>query len=70
MIHVDLVIVYNEIVMNSKLQLENPISNAEAMPGNDIRRTLSFQCNVILVMPVVCRYIKRNNDANKNLMIK
>lgn len=51
MIQVDLVMVYNEIVMNSKLQLEKPISNADAMPGNDIRRIFSFQCNVILDIP-------------------
>lgn len=51
MIQVDLVIVYNEIVINSKLQLEKPISNADAMPGNDILRIFSFQCNVILDIP-------------------
>lgn len=43
---VDLVIVYSEIVMNSKLQLENPISRALAIPGSDILPMLSFHDNV------------------------
>lgn len=41
-IQVDLVIVYNEIVMNSKLQFEKPMSKDEAIPGNDILRIFSL----------------------------
>ena len=51
MMQVDLVIVYNEIVINSKLQLEKPMSSALAMPGKAIFRKFSFNESDILVMP-------------------
>lgn len=51
-IQVDLVIVYSEIVINSKLQLENPISRALAIPGKDILRKFSLNESVILDIPV------------------
>ena len=37
--------------MYSKLQLENPISSALAMPGSEILRTLSFHDSDIRDMP-------------------
>lgn len=52
MMQVDLVIVYNEIVINSKLQLEKPISNALATPGWAILETFSLHDNEIRDKPV------------------
>jgi len=50
-IHVDLVIVYNEIVINSKLQFENPISKAPAIPVADNFRTFSCHGSDIRDVP-------------------
>jgi len=50
-IHEDLVIVYKEMVMNSKLQFEKPMSNAEAIPVADSLRTFSSHDNDIRLTP-------------------
>ena len=52
-IHEDLVIVYKDIVMNSKLQLENPMSRALAIPVADSLRTFSDQGRDIRGIPKV-----------------
>ena len=49
--HEDLVIVYKEMVMNSKLQLEKPMSRALAIPVADSFRTFSDQQSDIRGMP-------------------
>ena len=50
-IQVDLVIVYNDMVINSKLQLEKPISKALAIPVVDSLRTFSCHGSDIRDIP-------------------
>lgn len=66
-IQVDLVIVYKEIVINSKLQLDKPMSKALATPGAANLRTYTGHDNVIRETPVILLYNIRINDDNINL---
>lgn len=70
MTHVDLVMVYKDIVMNSKLQLLNPISKLEATPVTAIFFQDEDHGIVTRDVPDMTRNQNLTRDANRYLMIK
>jgi hypothetical protein len=66
----DLVMVYKETVINSKLQFEKPISSALATPVQQSFFQLAIHGTETLEVPVTNRYQNLITDASKYLTIK